>query len=228
MSAAVIAHRGFAAEYPENTLTAFRAAARRADAIELDVRRCASGEPVVLHDATLDRVTDGAGRVAGRDLAALRELSVLDTGEPPPTLSAVLEAVPEDVGLHVECKTPGVVPAAERLLSGTAHDVVLSSFLPAALARARTLPTALLVARFPDRAVERASELGCAALHPHARMALETPVVSRAQGAGLAVNAWTLAPDCGTAASAGAVTAPEAPRRLRSRGVDGLIADCPC
>src|SRR5687768_691781 len=52
-----------AARYPENTLPAFRAAARRGFVLELDVKRTADGVPVVIHDATLDRTTDCSGRV---------------------------------------------------------------------------------------------------------------------------------------------------------------------
>ena len=65
----LIAHRGFAAVHPENTVRAVRAAARVADAVEVDVRRCATGELVVIHDATVDRVTDGTGPVADHSLA---------------------------------------------------------------------------------------------------------------------------------------------------------------
>ena len=53
----LIAHRGFAETFPENTVLAVREAARWADAIEVDVRRCGSGEIVCLHDATVDRVS---------------------------------------------------------------------------------------------------------------------------------------------------------------------------
>ena len=61
----VIAHRGFSARYPENTLTAFTAALDAgADAIELDVTLTGDAVPVVLHDDRVDRTTDGEGLVA--------------------------------------------------------------------------------------------------------------------------------------------------------------------
>lgn len=63
-----IAHRGFAGKYPENTLAAVQQAATRADMIELDLRRCRSGEIVVVHDGIVDAVTDACGRV--NDLSA--------------------------------------------------------------------------------------------------------------------------------------------------------------
>ena len=75
----LIAHRGGSALMPENTLAAFLDAAQRwqADMIELDVRASADGHCVVIHDATVDRTTNGTGAVAGMTLA---ELQALDAG----------------------------------------------------------------------------------------------------------------------------------------------------
>lgn len=163
----VVAHRGFAGVYPENTLAAVRrAVADGADAVEVDVMPCAGGEVVVFHDRTPARVTDAAGGVADSPvwetpLSTLRELEVLGTGEPVPLLSEVVEAVPADVDLHVEFKNPGTDeitfaehlpaedlatqrdawrPFAERVLdvlSTGDHDVVVTSFSEGALAAVR-------------------------------------------------------------------------------------------
>lgn len=74
----VAAHRGWPARYPENTMESFRAAAELGvDQIETDVRITADGELVCIHDATVDRTTDGSGRV---DLLTLAELKALDAG----------------------------------------------------------------------------------------------------------------------------------------------------
>ncbi|MCY4546119.1 MAG: glycerophosphodiester phosphodiesterase [Gemmatimonadetes bacterium] len=71
----VIAHRGGAAQWPENTLYAFRNAIESgADALEFDVHATSDGKLVVIHDATVDRTTDGSGRVDGMTWAALQEL----------------------------------------------------------------------------------------------------------------------------------------------------------
>ncbi|HEX2188056.1 MAG TPA: glycerophosphodiester phosphodiesterase family protein, partial [Longimicrobiaceae bacterium] len=72
----LIAHRGGSALAPENTLEAFRRALEwwRADLLEIDVQPTADGEAVVIHDATVDRTTDGAGPVAELRLAELRRL----------------------------------------------------------------------------------------------------------------------------------------------------------
>ena len=71
----VIAHRGGRGLWPENTLHAFRNAhARGADVLEMDLRRTADGEIVVLHDATVERTTDGSGPVEGLTVGALQRL----------------------------------------------------------------------------------------------------------------------------------------------------------
>lgn len=75
---AVVAHRGGADLWPENTITAFRAARNvGVDAIELDIRVASDGTPVVIHDATVDRTTEGSGRV---DSKTVEELQSLDAG----------------------------------------------------------------------------------------------------------------------------------------------------
>ena len=74
----MIAHRGASAEAPENTIAAFELAIMQgADGIELDVHLSRDGQPVVIHDFTLERTTDGTGRVRDR---TVRELKRLDAG----------------------------------------------------------------------------------------------------------------------------------------------------
>ena len=107
----VAAHRGGASAAPENTLAAVREAVRRgAHQIEVDLRRSADGEIVVMHDARVDRTTDGRGAVAKHTLASLRALDAgahfaADfAGEPVPLLREVLEAVPSDRWLNLQIK----------------------------------------------------------------------------------------------------------------------------
>jgi glycerophosphoryl diester phosphodiesterase len=81
----VIGHRGASAHAPENTMRAFQLAmAQHADGIEIDVKRCASGEVVVMHDATVDRTTNATGDVSKLTLAELRAIDAGD-GERVPT-----------------------------------------------------------------------------------------------------------------------------------------------
>jgi len=211
----LIAHRGFAGVNPENTLQAVEAAAGVADAIEVDVRRCESGDLVVIHDETVDRVTDGTGPVAGHTLAELRELDVLGTGEGVPTLEAVLEAVPETVGVNVELKERGTAADAMELMASLHPQTVVSSFSSEVLEACRkadpSVPRAFLTSEGGPEPVRTALELECGYVHP-AVDACDERLVSEAHHAGMSVNAWTV-DDEATA------------ERLAEAGVDGVIAD---
>jgi glycerophosphoryl diester phosphodiesterase len=116
-----VAHRGGAAQWPENSLTAFRGAlALGARILELDVHLAADGEIAVIHDPTLDRTTDLTGPVArctAADLrrARLRGVDGAWTSDWVPTLPEVLGlAAPAGVGVLVEIKTPGPAARYER------------------------------------------------------------------------------------------------------------------
>lgn len=107
---AIASHRGGAFLWPENSLTAFRQTARlRLEQAECDVHALADGEVVVLHDATLDRTTDGHGAVAALDTPALRRLRVKGGGgEAPPLLGEIIDAlVGSSVAPRVEIKSDG-------------------------------------------------------------------------------------------------------------------------
>jgi glycerophosphoryl diester phosphodiesterase len=116
-----VAHRGGAAQWPENSLTAFRnSIALGARLLELDVHLTADGEIAVIHDPTLDRTTSTAGAVAHCTAAALKRarLRNLDgtlTEDCVPTLGEVLAlAAPAGVAVLVEIKTPGPAVRYER------------------------------------------------------------------------------------------------------------------
>lgn len=128
----LIAHRGFAGENPENTVSAVEratgvargedltdelerrvpAAGRRADWVEVDAMPTADGDPVAIHDAALSGrggrgLTDASGGVWETDTATVTDAEVLDSGATVPLLADVLDAVPPDVGVNVELKNPG-------------------------------------------------------------------------------------------------------------------------
>ena len=116
-----VAHRGGAAQWPENSLTAFRnAIALGAKILELDVHLTADGEVAVIHDPTLERTSDGRGPIAGCTVADLRRARLRGrdgvlTGDCVPTLADVLAlAAPAEVALLVEIKTPGPAARYER------------------------------------------------------------------------------------------------------------------
>lgn len=134
------AHRGGARLAPENTLAAFRMAvdAYAADMLEMDVHLTADGKVVVIHDATVDRTTDGSGAVANLAWSTLRDLdagygfvdlqgvhSARGRGIGLPLFEEVLEAFP-DTRLNVECKCGRVAqPLVELILRHGAQDRVL-------------------------------------------------------------------------------------------------------
>lgn len=211
----LVAHRGFAGVYPENTLRALAGASPHADAVEIDVRRCGSGELVVIHDETVDRVTGGTGRVADHSLSDLRGLDVRGSGEGVPTLQAALAAIPPEVGVNVELKERGTAADALSLTHRTDSPVTISSFDPAILARVReTAPRvsrALVLETDPPAGLSRARELGCTSVNPAVGLCDE-PLVNSAHRAGMEVNAWT-------------VEDPTTGRHLAGLGVDGAIAD---
>ena len=136
-----IAHRGGAGLAPENTLTAFRSAVSdwHSDMIELDVRATRDGHCVVLHDATVERTTDGRGRVEAMTLAQVRLLDAgyrfspddgqshpyRDRGLTIPTLDEVLTALPE-TRFIVEVKTGAAQrPLFETIRRHQAHGRVM-------------------------------------------------------------------------------------------------------
>ena len=107
----VVAHRGFSGRFPENTLRAFQeAVALGVDSIEFDVQLTRDGGLVLVHDGTVDRTTNGSGRVDGLSLSEIKEMDAggwFDSkfkGEKVPTLAEALEAIDTAVRLNIHLK----------------------------------------------------------------------------------------------------------------------------
>jgi glycerophosphoryl diester phosphodiesterase len=147
----IIAHRGASAEAPENTLAAFRRALDLGvEMIELDVQLTRDKVPVVIHDATLARTTNGQGTVSGRDYDAIRRLSAgawfseRFAEERVPRLSDVHALVAGRADLNVEIKADAgdaretaALALREALRVDTLASTLYSSFDPRALERLR-------------------------------------------------------------------------------------------
>ena len=109
----IIAHRGFAGAYPENTIAAaVGSSLSNADAVEIDVVPCADGTPVVFHDTGLSEREDGGlteveGLVWEADCDTVTSAEVLESGETVPTFEALMDAVPPGLGVNIELKNPG-------------------------------------------------------------------------------------------------------------------------
>ena len=181
----IVAHRGASRVAPENTLSAFRAAAGQgARWIEFDVSLLGDGTPVVHHNATLDRCTDHTGplgRLGAADLAGIdagRWFGPAYAGEPLATLEQTLDLI-EELGLsaNLEMKPHGAPPDAIAAAVGRslarrwwcAARVVVSSFDLDALAALRqdmpAQPLAVLYEAPPEDWPQVLHELGAEALH---------------------------------------------------------------
>jgi glycerophosphoryl diester phosphodiesterase len=224
----LVGHRGCPDHGPENTARSVAAAAERLPAVEVDLRRCGSGDLVAAHDERVDGFTDGTGRVTDLDVRALRELHVDGSHEPVATFAEIGDAVPDGVTLQVELKVPGLWRDVRAAIDRQVRPHVrLSSFSAPALAeiaRSEWEPeTGLLFGEHPTANLDLAAALDCANVHPHARLCLDPggrALVERARDAGFDVYAWGLesaADDHEGRASA--------VRALADRGVDGVTTD---
>jgi glycerophosphoryl diester phosphodiesterase len=199
-----IAHRGASALYPENTLRAFLAAADfGADMCEFDVRMTRDGEVVVIHDATVNRTTDGRGRVADMNAAAIKRL---DAGvrfgaefraERIPTLAEVATALGGRCGMNVELKARGLERRACEILreGGAIETAIVSSFdweqLKIVAAQEPGLRLALLGEKAPAALLDAASAMHAYAIAPRFDIA-RAELCAEAHRRGLAVYVWTV------------------------------------
>jgi len=213
----IFGHRG-APGYPrtaENTIGSFTKALRAgATGLEFDVRRCADGQLVVIHDDTIDRTTNGRGRVAKLTYEQLRQFDA-GFGEPIPLLSNVLQQFGGKSLLNIELKSSEIAQDVKKLvlMGGLQNSVIVSSFDWDEL---RTLvpdvPIALLAAKLRNLIVA-AGEMDAAAIHP--RCDLVTPsLVDHAHNANLRIHVWT-------------VNDPQDVKTFRNLGVDGIFTDFP-
>lgn len=219
----IIGHRCGGRLAAENSLAGLAAAARLGcRAVEFDVMLCADGVPVLMHDETVDRTTDGQGAVAALTLDQLRRCRL--GGEAVPTLAEALARC-ADLGLwaNIELKAPAGREAATgravaRHLAGRwPGPGVVSSFAPAALAACRQeaadLPLALLYRQPPADWPARLRALGAVALHCAARYA-NRELIAASRAAGIPLACYT-------------VNARAAAERLLTAGVSAVFTDRP-
>jgi glycerophosphoryl diester phosphodiesterase len=230
----VFAHRGACAHAPENTLAAFELAlAQGADAIELDVKLSADGHVVVIHDTTVDRTTNGKGRV--KDLS-LAELKALDAGrsfsekyksEPIPTLDEVFEAVGKRTFINVELtnyttRRDSLVETVCMLVNkhNLQKRILFSSFLASNLSQARSylpdVPRGLLALNGLLGVWARSFGFVFGkydALHPNLKDMTQQQAV-RVHRLQRRVHVWTVNQEADM-------------RRLFNWGVDGIFTDDP-
>jgi glycerophosphoryl diester phosphodiesterase len=213
---AIVAHRGASGHAPEHTFAAYdRAVELGADYLEQDLQQTADGTLVVLHDDTLDRTTNGTGRV---DAHTLAEVTALDAGawfgaefagQRVPTLDEVLARYGHRQRYYIETKAPERADAMEERLVGVlrAHDLVepaaaaaqvlVQSFSAASLRLVRELePRLPLIQLVGERSADRLTRLGEIAEYASgigpARHLVDAELVAAAHAHGLVVHPYTL------------------------------------
>lgn len=232
----IIAHRGYRQRFPENTLAAFAAAFDAgAHMVELDVTLTRDRQVVVLHDETLNRTTDGKGRVRQRSLADLKQLDAGGwfhpqfSGERLPTLDEVLDLCAGQGLVNIEIKPNAfeasfppdaierqvVKAASKRALSDC---ILVSSSVPGIIRRIAALPDAPAVAMVSGwrRGLDPVTvcrTIGAYSWHPNHRT-LTAKALHLAHAAGLKVFPYT-------------VNKRAEIQRLLQLGIDGLITDDP-
>jgi len=222
MNPLVISHAACGGHAPENSLKGIlKAIELGSDAIEIDVQASADGVPVLMHDLTVERTTNGAGAVASLTLEQLR---ALDAGsEPIATLEEVLGETLGTVLLVMEIKQPGIEVHIARLIEkmGAVWQVMAWSFFPEALEGMRTadprVPCALLVPpealpKWP-RIREKAIRMGLQGVSLFFS-GIDERTVRECRLSGLSLYTWT--PD-----------APADIERLIGLGVDGICSNYP-
>lgn len=215
--ASVYAHRGASAEFPENTLAAFRRAMELGvDGMELDVHLSADGVPVVIHDETVDRTTDGAGAVVEMTVAELQGLNA-GHGEKIPTLRQVFDLVGDSLHVDIEVKANEAGEAVLQELQSRNIRWLISSFNWDVLryVRSKNADAELwpLTTRATDEAIKVAQDLkapALAILHKE----LDTDIVARIKDQGLDFWVWT-------------VNDPERARMYADWGAIGICTDDP-
>lgn len=240
----MIGHRGAAGLAPENTLVSFhRARADGADVLELDVHATVDGEIVVLHDATIDRTTDGTGpvnRCAWADLQRHdagfhftpdggRSYPYRGQGVAVPRLVDLIRSLP-DMPLNVEIKQeePSIVDAVVRIARAAPVTVVLAAehdtIMTAIRQAAPDLPTSLAAGEVAE--FHGALERGASPTLPSATVALQIPPrfgeielvteasVAAAHACGAEMHVWTINDSVEM-------------ERLLALGCDGIVTDFP-
>ncbi|MEK4533076.1 glycerophosphodiester phosphodiesterase family protein [Solibacillus sp. FSL W7-1472] len=231
-----VAHRGATAYTPENTIAAFDLAVdMKADYIEIDVQRSKDGELVLIHDTTVDRTTDGTGKVGDLTLEQLRSLDAGSwkgeqfAGEPIPTFEEILDHYHGKIGILIELKAPELYPGIEEqvaaaLIERNLHKpqnekIIIQSFNFESIKKMDQLlpkvPIGVLTSNRADTTLEALQEFSTYAdwFNPSYGIVTEE-LVNQVHSLGMQIGSWT-------------VRSQEAADFLFEMGVDAIISDYP-
>ena len=216
-----IGHRGAKGHVAENTLVSIKKAIDLgADGIEIDVFKCLSGEIVVFHDKSLDKLTNGTGLIEEKTLEELKELRVLDTKEQIPTLLEVIQSIDDGVFLNIELKGRNTAEGSLELVKRhvtNSDNILFSSFNWDELKDLRKLDNqikiALVTREDPVLAINPALSINAIAINPSFKN-LNKKNTSEIYKAGLKIYTWT-------------VNEKSQINRMIKLGVHGIITDFP-
>jgi len=212
----LIAHRGYSAMYPENTITAFRKA--RSKVIEFDVRKTLDNVPVVIHDRTLDRTTTGTGEVKKHTWEQIKDLHIKGCDERVPSLDQVLQTFGDEYSYNIEIKSSDTADVVVDSIKKSAlpyGNTLVTSFKWDEIKTVRKLDdrinTGLISIVRPERAIRECVKIGCAvAVLNH--LIITRDVVNYAEKNGIEVYAYT-------------VNSVDEALKLIQYGVSGIIFD---
>jgi glycerophosphoryl diester phosphodiesterase len=220
----VIGHRGARGHVAENTLASIEKAMElRVDGVEIDVFRCATGELVVFHDKTLEKLTDGVGYIEQMTLDSIKQFRVLGK-EPIPTLNEVMDLIDGKIQLNIELKgTQTAILTSELLVlyfkesNWKSEDIFISSFdwneLDIFYEVNKEVAIAVLTEDDPLDAIPIGQRLSAFAINPNFK-SLTQKNIKKIQDAGFKVYPWT-------------VNEPEDIKKMIKIGVDAVITDYP-
>jgi len=219
-----IAHRGAKAYEPENTLQAFQKALDlNSDGIELDVHLSADGHIIVMHDETIDKMTNGKGDINTYTLAELKSFLIADKLQIP-TLNEVFDLVDKKCFINVELKnadtSKNVISLIEKYIaekSWNYEHFIISSFDWNALKEVHNLnpniPIGVLTEEDLETALAFAESIKAKAIHPDFHL-LNSENTKEIQEKGFLVFPWT-------------VNSVEDIQKVKSYNVNGIISDNP-
>ncbi|MBD0777138.1 glycerophosphodiester phosphodiesterase [Maribacter sp. ANRC-HE7] len=220
----VIGHRGAMGHETENTVASIQKALELGvDMIEIDVFKIKSGEIVVFHDDTVDRLANATGKIEDFDISQIKQM-VLEGNQPIPMLQDVIEALDDDVRLNIELKGAGTADKVNAIvnefLENKGWDLdkfIISSFdweeLKSMRAVNKDIPIAILTGDDIAGSIALAKELNAEAVNPSFK-GLDMDSAKQIKDAGFKIYTWT-------------VNKPEDIDLVKSFDVDGIITNYP-
>ena len=231
-----VAHRGASAYAPENTIAAFdKAVEMKADYIEIDVQRSKDGKLVVIHDTTVDRTTDGSGKVGNLTFKELRNLDAGSwkgeqfTGAQIPTFGEILDRYHGKIGILIELKAPELYSGIEENLAKKLKErhldkpqnekIIVQSFNHNSMKKMNKLlpkvPIGVLTSSSTDTTEQALQEFSTYADYFNPSYGIVTPdLVNQVHSLGMKIGSWT-------------VRSQETAKFLLDGGVDAIITDYP-